>query len=179
MDDIDWISLEETEESKRFKEWNDFLKQQILKQMNMEKVKIPVSHLRAGNLHLSEGLSIPRLQIFSVKIDKKSFSAITVYGISLIETGLVSFEPIELTESWLKKFGFEESQNKNPNVTIIKDYKIWKVNEFILIKEKDGYIKWFYNGEEYVHVKYVHELQNLWFALYKSELELTGLNENI
>ena len=60
--DIDCISLEQTNKEKEWNEWIKYLEQLITKYTMMEKVKIPANHLRAGNLHLSEKLSIPILQ---------------------------------------------------------------------------------------------------------------------
>lgn len=74
-------------------------------------------------------------------------------------------EPIELHEGWLEKFGFE------------------KYNEcFYKIEIKRGYSDGWYlshdneltksMAEFFVRLKYVHELQNFWFALTGRELIL-------
>lgn len=74
-------------------------------------------------------------------------------------------EPIELYEGWLEKFGFE------------------KYNEcFYKIEIKRGYSDGWYlshdneltksMSEFFVRLKYVHELQNFWFALTGRELIL-------
>lgn len=132
-----------------------------LKQINMEKVKIPANHLRAGNFHVGKDFSIPRLGIFSVKIDENSFHAITSYGISLVETGLVDFNPIPITENWLKKLGFEKRG---------ADGK-YRNKEDIAFEFKDNILSY-----DVAKCKYVHELQNLYFALYHNELELVKEN---
>jgi len=79
-------------------------------------------------------------------------------------------EPITLTEEWLLKFGFEK--------------KIWKVKKSIYfeldkieILLEDSYYK---NGVTYFKSnmlfeyfpKYVHQLQNLYFALTNEELKI-------
>ena len=72
------------------------------------------------------------------------------------------FIPITLTEEWLLKFGFEKDGED-----LILD-----TNLFLLVS---------YNDDEFVHlksnhletitsVKYVHQLQNLYFALTGEEL---------
>lgn len=69
------------------------------------------------------------------------------------------FEPIPLTEEWLKRFGFEKDAT---------DW--WYIGESIGLKR--------YNDETFkayvpnVDVKHVHQLQNLYFALTGEELEL-------
>ena len=71
-----------------------------------------------------------------------------------------NFEPIEITEKWLLKAGF-----KNEGVHYCKDF----VHNNLKIKigvEIYGYL----NLKYFNHIKYVHQLQNLYFALTGSEL---------
>ena len=74
------------------------------------------------------------------------------------------FEPIPLTEEWLLKFGFEGNSIFGAN-----------------IKYKIGYFEVWYFGEPdrymlenlknmRVYIEYVHQLQNLYFALTGTEL---------
>jgi hypothetical protein len=77
------------------------------------------------------------------------------------------FEPIPLTEEWLLKFGFEFHTNANcQNFYYAKD-------AFICIRADEDF-EWFryYNGDFYHELKYVHQLQNLYFALTGEELTL-------
>ena len=76
---------------------------------------------------------------------------------------------IPLTEDWLLKFGFEKKGN---------EYLIWKDNdplgiEVVFWKFKEFYVNLV--SPEYNHelknVKYVHQLQNLYFALTNKELK--------
>ena len=76
--------------------------------------------------------------------------------------------PIPLTEEWLLRFGFEYDRD---NLMILRK----DVFEFYFDKvDKDGvnlYVKWegiFLCG----NIKYVHTLQNLYFALTGEELKL-------
>lgn len=81
-------------------------------------------------------------------------------------------EPIQLTEEWLLKFGFEQL-NKQPIYTI-------RVGENIDNKIKlgisiDGWFGMCYDGLIYQgindnRIKHVHQLQNLYFALTNEEL---------
>ena len=82
------------------------------------------------------------------KIDSKSFH----------------FKPIPITEEWLLKFGFFKHNNayvlEKPNENIMNfKFSIW--NDFT------------YNSSEFpVELKYVHQLQNLHFALTGTHLIL-------
>lgn len=88
-------------------------------------------------------------------------------------TGSFIYNPIPLTEEWILRFGFEKF--------IIKDeiakngYRI--LNKIELQDVGDGYfrLKHFYMGQigaENTHVRYVHQLQNLYFALTGEELTI-------
>jgi hypothetical protein len=67
-------------------------------------------------------------------------------------------EPIPLTEEWLLKFGFEITNNFQT-----KDrFQTYKKNDII----------WFEYGYIVIELKYVHQLQNLYFTLTGEELKL-------
>lgn len=74
-----------------------------------------------------------------------------------------NFEPITITEEWLLKFGFEND-----------GYDHWNGPEYFeLAKKTNG--EWInsVNCYEYDHgvpIKYIHQLQNLYFALTGKEL---------
>jgi len=90
------------------------------------------------------------------------------------------WEPIPLNEEWLLKFGFEK-------INIVYDsgrdygveYKL-KTEEFILVYSDDFSLGIFANNEydelgmdpDIDLFKYVHQLQNLYFALSGKELEI-------
>ncbi len=82
---------------------------------------------------------------------------------------LYNFEPILLTEEWLLKFGFKLKQNS----------LFTKKLEYIYnsIKYCDDNKIWIYYNDDndagcnaIADLNYVHELQNLYFALTKQEL---------
>lgn len=76
--------------------------------------------------------------------------------------------PIPLTEEWLLKFGFVlKMDNYNWNAAIGKN-AIW---DFKLALRFSDEIGWFYNSKA-TPIKYVHQLQNLYFALNAEELEI-------
>lgn len=82
-------------------------------------------------------------------------------------------QPIELTEEWLLGFGFKEF--KLPEQ---EDLYGFRFNQFVFLDENqfcwmDGF---FSDQENHItfdsKLKYVHQLQNLYFALTGLELEL-------
>lgn len=94
------------------------------------------------------------------------------------------FKPIPLTEEWLLKFGFEEIETLH---THWKSDKGFFLNGYVIFMEKNlGAIigeksnDYFYNHSyQYRNgigiikeIKYLHELQNLYFALTGEELEI-------
>lgn len=87
---------------------------------------------------------------------------------------LEDFRPIPLTEEWLKDFGFEKSVDKYQ-----EGISYGLEAEFgIHIVFADGDINYcsLYQNYQLIdfftgHIKYVHQLQNLYFALTGKELE--------
>ena len=69
------------------------------------------------------------------------------------------FEAIPLTEEWLLKFGFTFSD------------MIYSFDGFEILDLKQGLE--FYNHDYPIKIKYVHQLQNLYYALTQTELTLT------
>ena len=82
-----------------------------------------------------------------------------------------SLEPIPLTEEWLLKFGFVWELDKSYSLTINENFGlfIWvDLNTLHPIAELID------SGDRVVvnHIEYIHELQNLYFALTGEELKL-------
>lgn len=83
------------------------------------------------------------------------------------ETGYIDkyCRPIPLTEEWLLKFGFEKADE----IYFIEfDVYSMTIKEY----EKGKYILNPETHFNYVDIEYVHQLQNLYFALTGQELEL-------
>lgn len=78
------------------------------------------------------------------------------------------FEPIPLTEEWLERFGFEYDEND--------DWFVFESNKEVSFSmDKNGVMYYFGNLEPLwvdilSKIKYVHQLQNLYFALTGEEL---------
>lgn len=79
-------------------------------------------------------------------------------------------EPILLTEEWLLKFGFDEGSD------IVGE--CYFINEFtpsdVTIYRIDGDL-YYMNGSTPIIISYVHQLQNLYFALTGEELTVKEL----
>lgn len=122
---------------------------------------IEAKELRIGNLvdHISFGV---------VPISAVAYDALmTNYENNNYWDDLKFHKPIPLTEEWLIKFGFNENgeiEDENFLFQVIF-YDCWRV--YYEEKEKYGnakcYLEGYYN---------MHELQNLYFSLTKTELQL-------
>ncbi len=91
-------------------------------------------------------------------------------------------KPIPLTERWLKDFGFKFNDDLNNDLPskeayFLNDFIIWFSHLHTLkIKQNSTNSYWheqyeYYNGHGLkVEIKYIHQLQNLYFALTGKEL---------
>lgn len=86
---------------------------------------------------------------------------VTPKQIEWFSEGVYDLLPIELTEEWLLKFGFSKWKNKN---------NFSKGSFIVYTLSKKG----FHYGRKSLRVelKYVHQLQNLYFALTGEELKI-------
>lgn len=73
------------------------------------------------------------------------------------------FEPIKITEEWLLRFGFEKN---------IENNIVWWLGDVMIWKLPNGSFKLYYGDIRWNEIKYVHQLQNLFFALKGKELTL-------
>jgi hypothetical protein len=89
---------------------------------------------------------------------------------SKIKHNIKTFQPIGLTEEWLLKFGFEKDG-------VLIDYAVCISNSKILgidLKNKRAHcyhITPSVQGANLCSIKYVHQLQNLYFGLTGDELK--------
>jgi hypothetical protein len=97
-------------------------------------------------------------QCITLRVDGITLEDIIVYGgYFRNELKIDMFEPVPLTEEWLERFGFE------------KKYKCFVKEDFVFIIGHGLAYKLtlIANSPEYVH-----QLQNLYFALTGEELEI-------
>ena len=129
-----------------------------------------VNDLRIGNLLLFENETQEVSSIHSDNtIRLKKTKDDKCHGCYNVDT--VTIEPIPITEEWLLKFGFYyQSSDKN---YVVKS----KQENNNSIKKIDG--DWCYNNDYsdascyFVReLRYVHELQNLYYALNDEELTI-------
>lgn len=118
------------------------------------------SELRLGNLFIEEYTN-SIIQVIQLETDKIFFS--------LKFVSQWQAKPIPLTEEWLLKFGFEKNFNNFYEKLINKDEDdfIGKLTDYgfaYYIDKKDNY--------PLIYIKYVHQLQNLYFALTSEELTI-------
>ena len=113
------------------------------------------SELRIGNYHyyhIVDPLDEREEWDEICQIDADDFRILT-------EFDCPEYKPIPLDEEWLLKFGFEHGE------------KIAVHNIFVSYKDYIG-IKGMLGVVKPVECKYVHQLQNLYFALTGEELEM-------
>lgn len=113
------------------------------------------------------------LRIGNLFVDKYTKEVISV--IELTEdvitftgefTGIWQAEPIPLTEEWLLKFGGEKEYYEPDSDEY---YLIIRHDKFDITFEDENTI-YLYISDETFPIKYVHRLQNIWFALTGEEL---------
>jgi hypothetical protein len=80
--------------------------------------------------------------------------------------------PIPLTEEWLIKFGFDAKEYKKGYTGIRCGSTDFVLTYPKIMGEWQTYFCWVFDNYKFVTIKYVHELQNLYFLLSHSE-ELT------
>lgn len=109
------------------------------------------NELRLGNLVLNGGSNI---------------KDITPQTISDFDNKLIVLNPIPLTEEWLLKFGFEKQMMWTYAINIIGNKKL------IYYLGEKGWSVGNKNYSDFSNLNYVHQLQNLYFALTNQELEI-------
>lgn len=90
-----------------------------------------------------------------------------------VHTPIEEFSPIPLTEEWLVKFGFEQGDQRGyfpPK--FLKKYTPVLVENKIEVEFIDEKILMWMEGNTNVHMRYVHQLQNLYFAITGEELTI-------
>jgi len=118
------------------------------------------NELRLGNYIESNINGCTRIKSGIVQLDEAS-----LYYLFDVDNDWERLKPIPLTEEWLERFGFEKENSINEE---------WRKEKSLpIIKEGDefSFIVGYYENT-IGFFKYVHQLQNLYFALTGKELEL-------
>jgi hypothetical protein len=133
---------------------------------------ITATELRIGNLVYFEN------KIYSIDTISKEFPTLDTieFGIGVVTWG--NLQGIPITEEWLLKFGafhieawtwgFEIDDITTLSVTYAEGKYYWSLRQFDLKTE----INMFHLMNE--NFLYVHQLQNIYFALTQKELETNG-----
>ena len=121
-----------------------------------------VNELRIGNYVLNDRVHNTIVGILSENIDIVNLK--TKQG-NIINSDIDFIKPIPLTEDWLLKFGYK-IHSENPFCEWWKnESKIVNLKYFI----KTGSLEYAVNR---LQLKYVHQLQNLYFSLTQKELTI-------
>jgi hypothetical protein len=99
------------------------------------------------------------------RVKEITMSSVVVESIkeNYSEPTINSMNPIPLTEEWLLKFGFYKSDNYGNDEYRLDGYSYFRGRFYISDCDECG---------EDVEINFVHELQNLYFALTKKELTM-------
>jgi hypothetical protein len=89
--------------------------------------------------------------------------------IQFISEGDNQYSAIPLTEEWLIKFGFESRVETTYSLGYSRDYKVHSLNGFTYNSIQAA---WWYHRLLDKQPEYVHQLQNLYFALTSEELTI-------
>jgi hypothetical protein len=123
---------------------------------------IKANELRIGNL-LNYDTSEGDVVVITTDFGTMQWATVDPKGFNLVHS------PIPLTEDWLVKLGC---------IDTIYELKIKAKRKIIQFKFSSKIVA---TGErcgwycvKYKHIKYVHQLQNLYFALTGEELEMKG-----
>lgn len=88
---------------------------------------------------------------------------------------LKEFDPIPLTEEWLKKFGFWEKYKSSSNRWYKRAESLNAGCELHDCEDENtGKLKGVFLHDFSIEIMYVHQLQNLYFALTEEELKCTN-----
>ena len=113
--------------------------------------------LRIGNLVEYENA------IFEIDIIAREFPSLNTiaYGVGVVRW--IDLKPIPLTEEWLLKFGFQK---------LYDNYYLLYVGSLTInyYYNYSGSTWKFMLEEQLLDIKYVHEVQNLYYSLTKTEL---------
>lgn len=136
---------------------------------------IEVKDLRIGNLVYQDYVN---RQVFVSGFWEQSDECWYKYDDNEFRGPIQSFKGILLTEDWLIKFGFNEKYGGSYNRWLKRADNVNVFVKLIDSEDENGKLKgefWYDCG---THVKYVHQLQNLFYALTGEELLINSVTNN-
>jgi hypothetical protein len=131
---------------------------------------IKIEELRIGNLVSSIGI-IYKVTLIDIHGNIRGVEGSTSFNLDK------TTNPIPLTEEWLLKFGFQQTDPKKFIGGLYTRKKTDGFYGFYINKETMSYCTFDYEGtiEDIIKIEYVHQLQNLYFALTGEELNYKPL----
>jgi hypothetical protein len=137
-------------------------------------MKISIKELRIGNLALLDGRIVGVCGFGRIIFDYGLISDhVDIYNIDDHEDDYVSIKslkPIQLTEEWLLRFGF--------NILLTeKDSILYRKNSQDVNVHPIGGFTYGVRGVPLVKITYVHTLQNIFYAMTGQELEIKTDND--
>jgi len=139
--------------------------------------KIEPNELRIGNLVLDN--QNRQGEIFIIEPEKVWVKLKTSIGTSAYINDIGQIKPISLTPDWLAKMGFAENlldkYNPSEGVYYTKEINDKKYCDLSFIDgDKNGIFEvCLFPYTDHFRYQYVHQLQNLFFALCGQELKIT------
>ena len=132
-------------------------------------MEIKANELRIGNYITMPFLGIDAIQVIGIAV-KENFE---LFIQSKLNNNTFfekpeKYKPIPLTEEWILRFGFELFQDK-------WEVKRYKLNDFTYTIPQylnDIPKGLFYKGINFKNIEFIHQLQNIFFALTGEELTI-------
>ena len=136
-------------------------------------ISVSVTELRIGNL-LKFGNNICKVY----EINNVNYYIRNEKTDESLKSSWANIEPILITEEWLLKFGFEwtDYDEENPDFLGLK-YR----NRDLFYTDRScnfEYVSFNNSILGVININYVHQLQNLYFTLTGSELQIVDLTEH-
>ena len=105
------------------------------------------------------------LRIGNLVMDGKDIEQVNARMIDMLVKTEADFDSIPLTEEWLLKFGFQKSMSWTYVVELNGNLKL------VYYLGEKGWSIGFKSYSDFSNLEYVHQLQNLYFALTGEELK--------
>lgn len=124
---------------------------------------IKANELRIGNWVLAGKMTEP-IQVFTISYERQDGYLINK------SIPIAHLRPIPLTPKIFERLGFEKGNSYSSSYELIE----WRLDYFYIYKEGDSFY-WERTKEEFVggvEIKYIHQLQNLYYCIECKELTL-------
>jgi len=141
--------------------------------------KLQASELRIGNLVKHDGKIGAVCVIYEDAINFTDETSL-VGWYTLEFDSETELKPIPLTEDWLLRMGFEISPDELQDSWEGVSWQ-YKIHDFYMLSNPVFYFA--YNHDNHIEyftddaMEYVHQLQNLFYALVGEELTINAINE--